>query len=244
MINPSDYFTILGFSDKEALVYTTLQKLGPTPASTLARLTNIKRTSIYDVLNVLLERNLIISVRQNHTTCYSIDDINKLLLYEKERLHVAGQLVEQLKARQQFHQGMQVHFYRGQEGFREMYEDILRAKTKEILVWVNLDTFYSGLDLEREEAWTRERVAQKTYARLFMLDSPSARKFKKQDSENYRTTVLLPDSTWFSTTCFLYDNYTTYFDSAADMSGVRIHSPELFQMQKNIFDMQWTMLNS
>jgi len=51
---PDNYFELLGFSPKEAKVY-------PSPASTIARLTHIKRTSMYDIPNALLEKNLIIT---------------------------------------------------------------------------------------------------------------------------------------------------------------------------------------
>jgi len=72
-------------------------------------------------------------------------------LFEKERVHTAEQLVQQLQNIPGNKSGINVHFYRGIEGFREMYEDILRAKVSEIQAWLNLDRFYSGLDMEREE---------------------------------------------------------------------------------------------
>lgn len=238
MLSP-EYFSRLGFTPKETDVYQALYKIGPSPASTLARLTGIKRTSIYDILNTLLEKNLIISFRQNNYTYFAIDDINKLYLYEKGRLHVAEQLVRQLKEQQQYSQGIQVHYYRGLEGFREMYEDILRAKTKEICAWMNLDTFYTGLDPVREPNWTRERVQQKTYARLCMVDSPLTREFQKNDPENLRQTLLLPAERGFVTSCFIYGNNITFFDPSDNMSGIRIHNPALAMMQQGIFDREW-----
>jgi len=237
---PDNYFELLGFSPKEAKVYTTLHRFGPSPASTIARLTNIKRTSMYDILNALLEKNLIITYQQGKTTFYAIDDINKLTLFEKERVHTAEQLVQQLQNIPGNKSGINVHFYRGIEGFREMYEDILRAKVSEIQAWLNLDRFYSGLDMEREEQWTKERVKQKKYARLLMVDTPLAQNFKKIDKENYRETRLFPPSTQFDTTCFLYENYITFFSSEEPMIGIRIHNPALYHMQKTFFELHWT----
>lgn len=235
------YFALLGFSDKEARVYTTLQKIGPSPASTLARLTNIKRTSMYDVLNALLEKNLIITYQQGKTTFYAIDDINKLTLFEKERVHMAEQLVKQLRETQH-HGAINVHYYRGVEGFREMYEDVLRAKVPEIQAWLNLDLFYSGLDMEREEQWTKERVTQRKYARLLMIDTPLSRNFRKIDKDNFRETRLFPSSTQFETTCFLYENHITFFSSQEPMIGIRIHNPALYKMQLAFFNLHWKML--
>ncbi len=240
MLSP-EYFSRLGFSPKETDIYLALHTMGPSPASTLARLTQIKRTSVYDILNVLLEKNLIVSFRQNTYTYFAIDDINKLYLYEKERLHVSEQLVRQLKEQQKYSQGIQVHYYRGLEGFREMYEDILRAKTKEICAWMNLDTFYTGLDPVRETNWTRERVQQKTYARLIMMNSPLAQSFQKEDKQNLRQTVLIASGQNFITSCFLYGNNITFFDPSDSISGIRIHNPELVKMEQMIFEREWLL---
>jgi len=158
---------------------------------------------------------------------------------EKNRVRVAEELVQHLKDTSYNPQEIQVHYYRGTEGFREMYEDILRAKTNEIMAWVNLDTFYSGLDMEREKVWTQERATQKTHARLIMVDSVSARDFKSADGENYRETRILPKGIAYTTTCFLYDGYVTYFSSAKPITGIRISNPDLFNMQKSFFDLQW-----
>ena len=232
-------FQHLGFTDKEELVYTTLLQLGPTAASTLARLTKLKRTSMYDILAALTARNLILTIKQGHTTFYAVDDLNKLVHLEKDRLRSAENLVQQLKNLPAAGQSMQIHYYRGVEGFREMYEDILRAPSEELMAWVNLDTFYSGLDMRREAEWTAERVRQKKFARLLLVNSPAAQVFKAQDKANYRETKILDDQLTFAPSCFLYNGYVTFFSSTAPMVGIRICSQELYSMHQNLFNGQW-----
>lgn len=50
---------MLGLTEKEARVYLMLVRIGPSPASTLARRVNMKRASVYAVLDALLARNLV-----------------------------------------------------------------------------------------------------------------------------------------------------------------------------------------
>lgn len=233
----------MGFSEKEADVYLALHTYGPLAASTLARLTRIKRTSIYDILNGLLARNLVINYRQGAITYFAIDDINKLIYEEKERIRVAESVIRELKETPIHYSGGQIHHYKGMEGYREMYEDILKARPEELMVWVNLDEFYKALDPEREEQWTRERIQRKIFTRLLMQDTPMGRTFQKKDGESYRKTLLTPELFLFKTTCFLYENTITFFDSSEAVTGIRIQHAGFAQMQKATFEMAWTLLS-
>lgn len=133
------YLQQLEFSDKEAEVYLALNTCGPSPASTIARLTKIKRGSVYDALNSLMGRHLVSSFKKGSYTYFFIDDVKKLLYRAQEKARIAQSIVDNLKS-QQFNQGVQINHYIGEEGYREMYEDILRAKPKELMVWIHLDS--------------------------------------------------------------------------------------------------------
>lgn len=230
----------LGFSEKEAQVYSSLLRIGPAVASTLARLTQIKRTSMYDILNALLERTLINSFRQGPYTYFYIDDVNKIYLLEKEKLETAKLFIEKVRTQQNLNPGIQVYYYKGVEGYREMYEDILRTAPKELLGWMDLDQFYQGIPSDREETWTEERINKGIYVRLILQDTPLARAFQKKDRVSNRETRLIDRKTFgFSTTCFLYDSFLSFFDSGSEFTGIRIHNPELANMQRQIFEMNW-----
>ena len=228
----------LGFSEKEADVFILLNRLGPTAASTLARLGNLNRTSIYDILNSLEKRNLVVSLKHGENTFYTIDDITKLKHMEQERLDIAKSVVETLE--KQHHGGvMQVQHYRGMSGLRLVYEEILDSDTEEFLVWVNLDNFYVTMNPEYDELWTAERVKKKISARLMMADSPSAKDFKKKDKKNLRETLLLPPEIALESSCFLYKNTVVFFDTKDTITVVRIKHPGIYHLQKSIFESHW-----
>lgn len=231
---------ILGYSDKEAKVYLTLNKIGASVASTLARLTGIKRTSIYDVLNSLLNKNVITSYSQGEYTYYIIDDLQKIFYQEKEKLSVAENLVKQLKDSQSQQLGIQIHHYKGATGFREMYEDILKSSNiKEVLIWVNYDHFLKVVNQKQDDEWTKKRTQKGIKARILMQTTQQGLNFQKDDSKFQRQTKLISQNFPFNTTCILYKNYIALFDPGEAMTGIRIYNPELFQMQKQIFEMNW-----
>jgi sugar-specific transcriptional regulator TrmB len=235
-------FKTLGFSEKEAEVYLALNRLGPTPASVLARLCGIKRTTIYDLLGSLLKTGVIRTLTKGSTTFYAVDDVQKILYNQKDRVKVAENLVAQLRREQASRQAVQVSHYQGQEGFRELYEDILRQKPKELLAWMNLEQFYKFIDPKREEEWTLERIQKKIPARLILQDTPFTRQFKKQDPRRFRETRLIPKDLPFESTCFLYNGIVTLLDPAEEINGITIKNDRLYQMYKQIFEMNWNYL--
>jgi sugar-specific transcriptional regulator TrmB len=194
------------------------------------------------VLNSLLEKNLIRTFKQGLHTYFVIDDINKLALHEKQRLTLAQNLIKTLKENQDLNPGIQVHHYKGPEGYREIYEDILKIKPKELLGWMNLDHFYQAIDAEREIAWTKERIASGIHVRLILQESELTKNFQKDDKDSNRETRFIPKGHPFETSCLLFDNTITFFDSRSDITAIRIYNPQLFQMQKQIFEMNWGAL--
>lgn len=233
----------LGLSTKEAAVYLALLETGPSPASTIARKTQIKRTSMYDLLNSLEEQNLIVSFRQGNYTYYGVDDVQRLQIREKEKLRAAEVLVRDLKEKQKNISGIHVSYYRGKEGYLGMYKDILKRMPKELLTWIDLDAFHNSVDAVLENEWTQDRIRKRIFIRLLMLDSPYARDFKAQDGDLFRETRLLPKDFPFKTTCILYENCINYFDPTDQMTGIRIQNPALYQMEKAIFEINWKSLH-
>jgi sugar-specific transcriptional regulator TrmB len=237
------YLHSLGFSDKEAEVYLALNTHGPSPASTLAKRTGLKRTSMYDILNSLLDKNLIVIQKKGAHTYYAIDDVNKILYQQKDRARLAESVVQQLSAEKGRVSDVKVNHYKGEESFRELYEDILRVNPKELMVWIHLDEFYRALDPVREEEWTKERIEKKIWTRLLMQDTPIARQFIKKDPGSCRKTVLLPKKNMFTTTCFLYENNILLFDSRDEITGIRIQHPGFYAMMKQMFEMNWKLFS-
>lgn len=239
-MNKIDLYS-LGFTEKEADVYMALNTYGAAPASILARLTQIKRTSMYDILNSLLEKNLITSYKKGIYTYFAIDDINKILYQEREKVRLAESVVSQLKRQYGRSNNIEVQHYKGYEGYREIYEEILRTNPKELMVWIHLDNFQSALDPVREEEWTQERIDKKIWTRLLMQDTPLARKFQKKDDESCRKTILVPKENMFQSTCILYSDHILFFDSQKEIIGLHIHHSEFYQLLKQSFEMSWNL---
>lgn len=239
-----ELFQKIGFNQKEAAIYTVLYQRGPNPVSTLAQLTSIKRTSVYDILKNLLERGLILSFQQGLTTYFAVDDVQKISFDQKEKLQYAEKIVEELKNNPFTAEGMQINYYKGLEGYRQMYEDMLSQKPPEILGWMYIDNFYIGIDPKREEEWTRERNKQGIKVRLMLQDSKIARAMKKVSAHINREIKIIPRSKFFfESSCFIYQDYICFFHTSEKIfTGIRIHHADFFQLLRQVFEMTWKFL--
>lgn len=239
-----DLFQKIGFTDKEAAIYEVLYQRGANSVSTLARLSGIKRTSVYDIAKDLMDRGLIISFQQGGTTYFAVDDVRKLYLDQKERVDFAQKIVEELQRNPGNSDGMQVTYYKGKEGYREMYEDILKYNPKELLGIMNIDNFYIGIDAVREEQWTKERNKKGIYVRLILQDSLVAREMQKVSPTIKREIKLIPEGKFlYQSSSFIYENHITFFHTKDDVfTGIRIQHSEFYQLQKQSFEMGWSLL--
>ncbi len=94
----------LGFSEKEAQVYLMLLRIGPSPASAIARRTGLKRATVYSVLETLANRALVTTEETQRGRKYSPHD-PECLLYglEKEKselqfkLNLARNCIDELQ---------------------------------------------------------------------------------------------------------------------------------------------------
>ena len=96
--------TELGLSEKEALLYLLLLRSGPSPASSLAKRLQIKRVSLYPVLESLTERGLVDYEQTSlgrryipHDPICLIDLLEKETAEVRHRMEIAKMCVEKLQ---------------------------------------------------------------------------------------------------------------------------------------------------
>ena len=228
----------VGFTQKEAEAYILLNKLGPTPASTLARLSGIQRTSIYDVLAKLQEKNLILSFKQGNTEYFVIDDIQKLCITAEEKLLITKEIIAKM-ALEQHIDTVDIKYYRGMSGLKEMYTNILNNLTQELLVWGHVEEFYKLIDPIFDQAWVQERVTKNIYCRQLLQYTPLGKEYQSKDPNCFRETRLLEEKYMFTGACFIYGDRVCLFDTSYQGVGIEFNNPIFATMHQQMFEIAW-----
>ena len=198
------------------------------------------RTYVYDVLDQLSEKGIVLRFTQKKITHFEIDDLNKIHHYQKQKNRIAKSVVDDLVALKQSSKQLDINYFLGKEGYQHLYGDILKSNPREILTWINYENFSDMLDPEFEKEWTQERIKRNILAKMLIIDSPTARKLKDTDDLSSRVTKIVPERFSFDNTFIVYGDHAVIFENIeGQVSGLRINSKATATMLKNIFEMCW-----
>lgn len=127
------YFQKLGFSLKEATIYSTLYTLGTQPASIIAHYTGFERTYVYKILLSFAQKNLISVTSVHGVKHFCIPDIALLKNYirEQEARYISLENnFDTIASELQSHKFTdsrelpKITLFEGSDGMRNCYDDI------------------------------------------------------------------------------------------------------------------------
>lgn len=244
-----DELHAIGLKEKEIEVYLTLLTLGKGTISEISRKSGIKRTSIYQHLNVFLEKNLASKTIVKKRIYYCAENPKKLVsLLERE-----GQDIENKKTRiekiipelnslyaSSFNKP-NIVFYEGKEGIRNAYEQMTDT-------WQNVysifspQSFFNLFTFEENNAILI--LLEKRGVRLYNLVEKSDKAIERLKIKEYNHFIkskLLPDNLKFSTDVLVADNRIALisFDS---LTAIIIEDKAIANMQRNFIEFIWESL--
>lgn len=239
----------IGLKEKEIEVYLALLALGKGTISDISRKSGIKRTSVYQHLNVFLEKNLASKTIIKKRIYYCAENPKKLVsLLEREK-----QAVENKKMRIEkiipdldilyikSSNSPKIVFYEGKEGIRTVYEHMTDT-------WQNVysifspQNFFNFFTFEENNAilMSLEKRGVKLYNLVEKSDKAKERlKIKKYN--HFVKSKLLPDNLKFSTDVLVTDNRIALisFDS---LTAIVIEDKAIANMQRNFIKYIWESL--
>lgn len=124
----ADIFEVLGLSPNEAKIYETLVEHGESSISNIAVWAKIHRRNAYDAIHRLIDKGLCFEIFSTRENKYNAVDPDKLteLLAEKEKL-LQDALPDLKKKFVQRVAPQEAYIYRGYEGQKNVWRDILRV---------------------------------------------------------------------------------------------------------------------
>ena len=126
-------FKELGLTTNEIKVYLTLLKTGETQAGNITKISGIHRRNVYDCIERLIQKGLVSFVTINHKKYFKATEPERLLTIIDDKKHMLDkkrqqivELIPKLEALEQ-HSDLEVSFYKGVEGIKTIFEDIVRT---------------------------------------------------------------------------------------------------------------------
>lgn len=233
----------IGLSEKEACVYLVLLELKEALPSAIARRSEIKRSTVYSLLESLQKKGLVSSIKRSGGTYFQAQDPQIFL--KKQRAHLddisdslnslESALPELRSLHADFMTTPQMSVFRGKEGLIQIMEDTLTTST-ELLCWVNPELAMSLLK-DYYPSYIEKKVERKIWLRGIFCHDKVGEKFQKLGKEELREVVLIPkDQFPFKNEINIYDDKVAII-SHKDKTGVIIQNKNIADTQRAIFEL-------
>ena len=235
----------LGLTDNEAEVYLTSLSLGPTTILKISKASEIRRTTVYSIVESLKKKGLIHVEPAGLKQLYVAESPDRLDNIVEEKKRSLEQLLPQFKALYNL-KGKEsvIQYYEGLASIKNIYETILKPLKPgdDYLVMSDLQKFFD-MDRKYFENYAAKRIKTSIKARLISTDSKQAR-YMQQYARNMNHEIkILPETYKLSIDMMIVPGRVTIFNLEEPISAISIENQSIVDMQKNMFNLIWSSIS-
>lgn len=185
-------FKDLGINDEQARVYLAALELGQANMKELAEKAGLKRTSVYNYVDDLIQKKLLTIGKKRKRTVYTAVHPQMLIEIEKARLNELNRnLPELLAIYNKSKTKPRVTFYQGVDGIKEVLRDMLKEK-QPVSAFSDFKHMAAVFGDYYFDVFPPERARRGIVSRNIIPDTPKARELAKKDARYLRETKFLP----------------------------------------------------
>jgi HTH-type transcriptional regulator, sugar sensing transcriptional regulator len=233
-----------GLSDKAARIYIAALDKGETTVQSLAQASEIKRTTIYYILNELLDTGALIEVKRRKKVYYIADLLENFLRRARERLtYPDGKIEVDLTTTHSPSHKPRIHFLYGPNGFKQIWNKVFSSKSREYCIVTDGSGF---LDFVKEKYIINEIISMKRKkgisSKQIIVDSTYARSIVAKDGKENRTSKFLPRHHKLPFTEVISETFVAFISPRTDNTLFVIENEEFVLTRKHLFEALWESL--
>jgi sugar-specific transcriptional regulator TrmB len=232
-----------GLSENEAKVYLAGLEIGQATIQELAQKSQVKRTTIYTIIEGLKEKGLMSQIKRGSKTFLVAENPQNLLAYSERRHQALKEVLPELKSIYNISWVKpKVRFFEGEEGYLAVYENILKEHPKEILAIASYENFMQHVDSQYEEEWTRRRIEKGIKLRWLDFKTQKVVQRTIETQKAQRAIRFLPKEFHFTSSMFIYgDKIVIVSGKNKEFVAIVIENSEFHQMLGQLFEMIWAV---
>ena len=243
----------LGLSDNEIKVYLYLLTHGESIASVIAKRLDVKRATVYPILESLEKQELISTFEKNGTMHFDAVEPEDIIYVCDQRVNQMKRLKERAEGlhkefRKLRDQGKmpkleirgKIKYYEGLEAVTGLIEETLDEKENEQLCF-GLNTYHTELSGTDWGDYTKKRVKKGMKVRSIQPDTKEAIAYKKRDTDELRETRLVPrkDFPGESEINIIGNMIAMFTMRGKSPMGMKMYNKDLAQALRSIFELAW-----
>lgn len=222
-----------GLEPKEAQIYLAVLHLGKATIADAARKSKVKRMTVYQHIDDLLQKNLVHKTAEGKRIFYVAENPEKIgKILDRKQKHFEKILPDLKSVYTQSSHKPQVRFYEGIEGMRAIYDEMTKTT----------QTIYGAFSAERYFKVFNENDNEKFFQNIresggqikdLIENSPIGRKHAKSKwYKDLGAPKILPDDFKLSVDLMIAGDKTAMID-LINLIGVIIENPEIAELQRN-----------
>ena len=233
----------IGLDNKEARIYLAALELGPATIQNIADKSSIKRTTVYQILDKLKEQGLVSETTDKKRKLIVAADPVNLKRNIKTKEQLLNNILPNLQALSNLNPiKPKITFYKGIEGYREIYLDTLKAKTKTAL-WISpFEIQQETIGEEFLNDYIDKRVKNKIWIKLIQkisADTPARFFDPRLHEKQFKQVRFLTEATSVPNVIVVYDNKVAIMSTKKEGFGFVVESKDYAESMKIFHKLLW-----
>ena len=230
----------LGLSENESRGYLAALSLGSWTILELARAACVKRTTVYSVLDALLQKGLMAVDVQGLKKEYMAESPEKLELMVEQHKTVLKRALPELLGLYNLKSGQSlIKYYQGMEGVKVAYDGLLDdIKPHDDFMVITDQQRFMNLDQEYFTKFITRRRKMNIEMRLLLQDSPIARVQQREHMPREQIKIL-PKKDPLTTDLVIIPTKVIILELTPPITTLVIESKNVVQLHKELFEIIW-----
>lgn len=234
----------VGLRSKEADIYLSCLEHGPVSITNMAKLSGYKRSTLYNIVEKLLQDGYLVLVRRNHRTLYDAERPGKLLTSLRARESELEQLIPELEAiRNAKKQIPEVQVFESQEAVTMLYDEIYDNfnNQKEFCFLTSIGDLSKNLPTSMEGYVTKVLEKKNYKIRELVFDDEAGRRHVRYLRDNGATHQirLLPQTFPLYNDLVIYADNVVIFSFKNRIIATKFENQEISATIKTLFEWAW-----
>mgnify|MGYP001572833139 CR=1 FL=1 len=240
-----DTLNELGLSKNESNVYFSCLSLGSATIIDIARASELKRTTVYSVIESLKQKGLVNIEINGFKRKFVAEDPQKLeIILETRRKKLREALPEfsalyNLKGGESF-----IKYYEGLESVKGVYESLIRdiRPHQDYLIIGNQDEWLR-LDGEYMSDFMERRAKLPIKIRMLLIESETSKDWKTKERNFNASIKILPKSTKIKTNLVITPQRVLIHQLVQPIIGIVIENKSVIHMHQEMYEIIWNSIS-
>ena len=231
-----------GYTENQARTYLALLTSGSAPLSVVSRVSGIKRTSLYNFIDEMIERGLVHKVQRGKRWYYQAASPDSLISRQRDKLLALEDAAPTLReVATNAPKPAKVTYLEGATEMKSIVEEEINCAKEALYIWPAKDVVPTLGGVRYLTAMDKKRIAKGISVKsIHFKDKRVYLETGAASPKNLREVRFAPKDMKATMGVGIYDNGKVgFFSSKGESFGVLIESKEITELMRYLFRSLW-----